>query len=138
MSSKYIWTIQIQLERFGSKRARRSFPQACCQLIKLCDLVRSIVQKKHRPYLFVESSMMKGFLACVLGLAAFASAIPSEYEDDPIFRRAVNDQCKAPGGTGACQKTANCPGISYPTGLCPRDPKDVQVGICHPFISNLR
>jgi hypothetical protein len=75
--------------------------------------------------------MMKGILACVLGLATLALAIPSEYEDDLIFRRAVNDQCKAPEGTGSCQKTANCLGISYPTGLCPKDPKDVQVWPCH-------
>jgi hypothetical protein len=44
-----------------------------------------------------------------------------------IFERAVGDTCKAPEGTGACKHTADCPGISYPTNLCPRDPDDVQV-----------
>jgi hypothetical protein len=75
--------------------------------------------------------MMKGRL-CLLGLVTFAFAIPSQYEDDLIFRRAVNDQCKAPEGTGSCQNTANCPGISYPAGLCPKDPTDVQVRVSCP------
>ncbi|KAF7514080.1 hypothetical protein GJ744_004405 [Endocarpon pusillum] len=69
---------------------------------------------------------MKTIILSVLGLAVVTSAIPSDYEDDLIFRRAVNDQCKAPEGTGSCQKTSNCAGISYPTGLCPKDPADVQ------------
>jgi hypothetical protein len=76
---------------------------------------------------------MKAFFLCVLGLATRAATIPSEYDNDPIFRRAVNDQCKAPEGTGSCLNTSNCPGISYPTNLCPKDPNDVQVRICHVF-----
>jgi len=74
---------------------------------------------------------MKEILACVLGLATLGLTIPSEYEDDLIFRRAIDGQCKAAEGTGSCQNTANCPGMSYPTGLCPKDPKDVQVWPCH-------
>lgn len=71
---------------------------------------------------------MKVFLLfCALGLATFASAITPDYEDDLIFSRAVNSKCKAPLGRGTCQHTANCPGVSYPTGICPNDPKDVQV-----------
>ena len=71
---------------------------------------------------------MKAFLLfCALGLVTLTSAITSDYEDDLIFSRAVNSQCKAPLGRGTCQHTANCPGVSYPTGLCPKDPKDVQV-----------
>ena len=62
-----------------------------------------------------------------LALPSLVSTIPSQYEADPILRRAVDDQCKAPEGTGTCQHTSKCPGISYPTGLCPKDPDDVQV-----------
>lgn len=77
--------------------------------------------------------MMKALLlVCTLGLATFASALTTEYEDDPIFRRAVNDNCKAPLGRGTCQHTADCPGVSYPTGLCPKDPNDVQVRLTSP------
>jgi Prokaryotic phospholipase A2 len=69
---------------------------------------------------------MKGFILSVLGLATVVSAIPSQYEGDLTISRAVNSQCKAPEGSGSCQKTANCQGISYPAGFCPKDPTDVQ------------
>lgn len=72
------------------------------------------------------------FLLCALGLATIASAIPADFEDDLLFSRAVNGKCKAPLGTGTCQHTAKCPGVSYPTGLCPKDPKDVQVRLSYP------
>lgn len=72
---------------------------------------------------------MKAFLLCALGLAAFATATPSVYELDQVFRRALNDECNAPLGKGTCQPTSECPGISYPTKLCPNDPSDVQVSV---------
>ena len=40
---------------------------------------------------------------------------------------AVGDSCTAPEGTGSCQATGDCKGISYPENLCPNDPADVQV-----------
>lgn len=69
------------------------------------------------------------FLAAIGGLVPFAFAVPSQlYEDYNLrFRRAIGDQCQAPDGTGTCQSTSECAGISYPTNLCPNDPKDVQV-----------
>lgn len=71
---------------------------------------------------------MKASLLSAIALASLASAMPSPYwGDDSILRRAVGDKCNAPLGTGACQATSRCPGISYPTNLCPRDPDDVQV-----------
>lgn len=71
---------------------------------------------------------MKAFLLfCTLGLTTLASAVTAAYDDDLLFTRAINSKCKAPLGRGTCQHTANCPGVSYPTGLCPKDPKDVQV-----------
>ena len=82
---------------------------------------------------------MKAFLLfCTLGLATFASAIATEYEDDLIFSRAVNSRCKAPLGRGTCQHTADCPGVSYPTGLCPNDPKDVQVRFTCRYIARFK
>ena len=94
---------------------------------------------------------MKAFLLFgTLGLATFTSAITAEYEDDLLysravneyeddllFSRAVNDKCKAPLGRGTCQHTANCPGVSYPTGLCPKDPKDVQVRLTRGYMSRV-
>lgn len=80
-----------------------------------------------------KPTMKAYFLVCAFGLATLATAIPSEYEDDLVFRRAVNDKCKAPTGTGSCQRTANCPGISYPTNLCPKDPNNVQVRFIPPI-----
>lgn len=71
--------------------------------------------------------MMKASLFSAIALATLASAIPSLYGDDTILRRAVGDQCRAPLGTGSCQHTTKCPGISYPNNLCPHDPDDVQV-----------
>ena len=65
-------------------------------------------------------------LAAALVALAPAAAMPSEY-DVPLVRRAVGDRCTAPEGTGSCQHTAACAGISYPQALCPRDPNDVQV-----------
>src|ERR1700733_10780527 len=56
-----------------------------------------------------------------------------------IFGRALGDTCKAPEGTGSCKHTADCPGISYPTNLCPKDPNDVQVRLqCHRELSTFR
>ena len=65
-------------------------------------------------------------LCAALVAAALTFALPSEY-DVQLFPRAVGDQCKAPEGTGSCQHTAACKGISYPQALCPKDPDDVQV-----------
>jgi hypothetical protein len=75
--------------------------------------------------------MMKTFILYALGLATFGSAIPPQSDDDRVFRRAVNDQCQAPLGTGSCQHKSQCPGISYPTNLCPKGPDDVQVHLDH-------
>lgn len=46
---------------------------------------------------------------------------------EEIFGRAVDNSCKAPLGSGTCKHTKDCLGVSYPTGLCPKDPDDVQV-----------
>ena len=72
---------------------------------------------------------MKTSILYVLSFSAWSIAIPtqSERELDTLFARAVGDSCKANEGTGSCQNTANCKGISYPTGLCPKDPADIQV-----------
>lgn len=72
---------------------------------------------------------MKSSLLLITGIASLGLAIPSVMDDQmgTIFARAVGDKCTAPQGSGSCQKTSNCKGISYPTGLCPKDPKDVQV-----------
>ncbi|MCJ1365991.1 hypothetical protein MMC16_005116 [Acarospora aff. strigata] len=65
---------------------------------------------------------MTAKLLLVFGLCAFAFAAPPH----ALFDRALGDSCKAPEGTGSCRNTSACKGISYPTGLCPKDPKDVQ------------
>ena len=77
---------------------------------------------------------MKASLLSAIAVITLASAIPSPYGDNPILRRAVGDQCRAPLGTGSCQKTSKCAGISYPTNLCPNDPNDVQVRISIRFL----
>jgi hypothetical protein len=123
----YISIREVQVRKSGSNYPRGSrFSQTCSQTVKI--LLQSSAS------LLVKSPIMKGFLLYLVGLSSFASAIPSQYEDDLIFRRAINGQCKAPEGTGSCQSTSNCPGISYPTGLCPKDPKDVQVRLCHIYM----
>ena len=71
----------------------------------------------------MKTTLLPFVLACrfaVVGLCA-----PPGQSD--IWRRAIGDSCKAPEGSGSCLKTSSCKGISYPTGLCPKDPKDVQV-----------
>ncbi|CAI6334329.1 unnamed protein product [Periconia digitata] len=50
------------------------------------------------------------------------SASPTE----AIFGRHVGDSCKGGEGSGTCQATSKCNGISYPLGYCPNDPVDVQ------------
>ncbi|KAI9798409.1 MAG: hypothetical protein M1833_004803 [Piccolia ochrophora] len=62
------------------------------------------------------------FVAVLACSAALSVASPLE----DIFGRSVGDSCKAPEGKGTCQNTSKCKGISYPTGLCPNDPNDVQ------------
>lgn len=71
---------------------------------------------------------MKASLLLVSGIASVALAIPSLTGDQvkAIFARAPGDACKAPEGSGTCQATAKCKGISYPANLCPKDPDDVQ------------
>lgn len=64
-------------------------------------------------------------LSFISALLALSSTYASPVED--IFGRSVGSSCKAPEGSGSCQNTSNCMGISYPTGLCPNDPNDVQV-----------
>jgi hypothetical protein len=64
-------------------------------------------------------------LSLISTLLALSSTYASPVED--IFGRSVGGSCKAPEGRGSCQNTSNCKGISYPTGLCPNDPNDVQV-----------
>jgi hypothetical protein len=72
-----------------------------------------------------------------------ANAIPTEL----IFGRSVGDICRGDEGTGTCQSTSSCKGISYPKGCkvtpilyprtvyadlcidCPEDPYDIQVRI---------
>jgi len=44
-----------------------------------------------------------------------------------MLRPAVNGQCEAPEGAGSYELTAECSGISYPTGPCPENPHDIQV-----------
>jgi len=65
----------------------------------------------------------------LLILPVLAAAVPTlqSRQLGALFERAVGDTCKAPAGSGTCRATSNCPGISYPTGLCPNDPADVQV-----------
>lgn len=132
--SKYTW-IRRRLGRGGAINNSPSL-----------DLIKPVVSWTDSAYclgcltaitprvdscsILTESTMMKGFLRSVLGLATLASAISSQYADDLRSRRAVSDQCTAPEGTGSCQHTSDCPGISYPTGLCPNDPTDVQVRLC--------
>ena len=79
---------------------------------------------------------MKNTLNLVLaGLAASAFGAPSQTDARNILRRATGDTCKAPEGSGTCETTSKCSGISYPTGLCPEDPADIQVrlGLARPM-----
>ena len=69
--------------------------------------------------------LLQNIAAAVLA-ATGVLAIPSEL-DASLFARAVGDHCSASEGTGSCQKTSACKGISYPQALCPKDPDDVQV-----------
>ena len=66
------------------------------------------------------------FRSSKVGLASFATAIPSEYQHDVLFRRAVNDKCNTPVGKGTCQPTSECSGVSYPN-RCPNNAADVKV-----------
>lgn len=76
------------------------------------------------------------FLLLSLAIPALAAPAPGSSESSldltTIFERAVGDKCKAPEGSGSCQNKAKCNGISYPTGLCPKDPTDVQVRSIRP------
>ncbi|KAG0138828.1 hypothetical protein HOY82DRAFT_5905 [Tuber indicum] len=63
-----------------------------------------------------------GAFTLILSLAAAAGASPVEQ----LFGRAVGDRCSGPEGTGTCQSTSKCNGISYPQSLCPNDPDDIQ------------
>lgn len=58
---------------------------------------------------------------------AYAAPAKSEWELASLFPRKTGDFCNALEGNGSCQATSDCKGISYPTGLCPDDPADVQV-----------
>lgn len=76
---------------------------------------------------------------CAIGLAAPAPApanSASSLELKSVIERAVGDKCRAPEGSGDCRNTGKCKGISYPTGLCPKDPKDVQVSDLIAFASS--
>ncbi|KAL8778702.1 MAG: hypothetical protein Q9213_007289 [Squamulea squamosa] len=53
-------------------------------------------------------------------------ATPSQYGALSLDARAIGDSCKAPEGAGTCKLKSKCPGISYSTNLCPKDPADVQ------------
>jgi hypothetical protein len=72
-----------------------------------------------------------GFALTPLVLAAPAA----ELQLRNIFDRAVGDTCTAPEGKGSCKNTSNCKGISYPTGLCPKDGTEIQVSLIsdHPM-----
>ena len=71
---------------------------------------------------------MKNILSLVLaGLATLALSAPGRSDARNLLRRAIGDTCKAPEGSGTCETTSECRGISYPTGLCPNDPTNVQV-----------
>ena len=73
---------------------------------------------------------MKNTLALVLaGLSVLTLAAPGQSSLRSILRREIGDTCNAPEGSGTCETTSKCRGISYPTGLCPNDPTDVQVGL---------
>ncbi|PWW77888.1 hypothetical protein C7212DRAFT_276922 [Tuber magnatum] len=63
-----------------------------------------------------------GAFTFILSLAAAAGASPLEQ----IFGRAVGDKCTGPEGSGTCQSTSKCNGISYPQPYCPNDPNDIQ------------
>lgn len=69
------------------------------------------------------------FLSTLIVAFDLASAAPakSEWELASLFPRKTGDFCNALEGNGSCQATSDCKGISYPTGLCPDDPADVQV-----------
>ena len=62
-----------------------------------------------------------------LVISAFLITRVYSFPFEEIFGRAVGDSCRAKEGSGSCQNTSNCKGISYPIGLCPYDPDDVQV-----------
>jgi hypothetical protein len=59
-------------------------------------------------------------------LVAPAIAMPPE---EGVFGRAIGDKCQGTEGSGTCQTTSNCRGISYPQPFCPNDPDDVQVSV---------
>lgn len=81
----------------------------------------------------MKSSLTILLSLCALGLTAPAPASPaSSLELKAVFDRAVGDKCEAPEGSGDCRNTSKCKGISYPAGLCPKDPTDVQVSFSPP------
>ncbi|KAF2820280.1 hypothetical protein CC86DRAFT_387318 [Ophiobolus disseminans] len=74
---------------------------------------------------------MKQYLSTVLfslALHHLGATFPTNgrVDDRTLFGRAVGDTCRASEGSGKCLNTSDCKGISYPTGLCPRDPSNVQ------------
>ncbi|KAK5130706.1 hypothetical protein LTR08_001736 [Meristemomyces frigidus] len=69
---------------------------------------------------------MKAIAALAFALAGLCLGAPALYETSLASPQAVGNWCKAPLGEGSCQHTRNCKGISYPTGLCPKDATDVQ------------
>lgn len=73
--------------------------------------------------------MRKTLPLILAGLTALVLGAPGQTNARNLLRRAIGNTCDAPEGSGTCETTSKCRGISYPTGLCPNDPTDVQVGL---------